>query len=112
MRLLLFLALLLPGALLAHEPGLITNVQIEISPGVNPWTNLNFNDDPNHFHFAIVTDRTGGARPGIFESAVDKVNLLQPEFVICVGDLIEGYTADEAELERQWDEFDSFVDRL
>jgi hypothetical protein len=41
-----------------------------------------------------------------------KVNLLQPAFVMSVGDLIEGYTEDRAELDRQWDEFQSFVGRL
>lgn len=107
-----FLSLLLPALLAAHDPGLISNMEVEIAPDINPWTNLDFNDDPDHFHFAVVTDRTGGARPGIFESAIDKLNLIQPEFVLCVGDLIQGYTEDEAELERQWDEFDSFVNRL
>ncbi|MSR83524.1 MAG: hypothetical protein EXS58_11485 [Candidatus Latescibacteria bacterium] len=112
MRHLLFLFLLFPALLDAHDPGLIANMEVEIAPDVNPWTHLNFNDDPTHFHFAVITDRTGGARPGVFESAVDKLNLLQPEFVLCVGDLIEGYTEDEAELERQWDEFDAFVNQL
>lgn len=59
---------------------------------VNPWNHLNLNNDPDNFQFAIVTDRTGGHRPGIFEDAIGKLNLLQPEFVMSLGDLIEGYT--------------------
>ena len=47
-----------------------------------PWTDRAWNDDPGLFHIAVVADRTGGARPGIFAAAVDKLNLLQPEFVI------------------------------
>ena len=43
---------------------------------------------------------------------VNKLNLLQPEFVISVGDLIEGYTENQKELNRQWDEFDGFVKQL
>lgn len=85
---------------------------IEQPAGPKPWTNLNFNDKPGQFQFVVVTDRTGGHRPGIFEKGVDKVNLLQPEFVISVGDLIEGYTTDTIEINRQWDEFNGFVNKL
>ena len=77
-----------------------------------PWTHLKFNDDPENFQFVIVTDRTGNHRPGVFLQVVDRVNLLQPEFVMSVGDLIEGYTEDLDEIERQWREFDGFVDAL
>ncbi|MEM9722106.1 MAG: metallophosphoesterase, partial [Bacteroidota bacterium] len=35
-----------------------------------------------------------------------------PEFVMSVGDLIEGYTEDEVEIDRQWEEFDGFIDEL
>lgn len=67
---------------------------------------------PEPLRFAIVSDRTGGHRPGVFERAVDKLNLLAPDFVICVGDLIEGYTTDTAEIDRQWAEFTGFSDTL
>ena len=77
-----------------------------------PWTSMEFNNAPENFQFAIVTDRTGGHRPGVFLDGVRKLNLLQPEFVMSVGDLIEGYTEDRAELRRQWEEFDGFVDQL
>ena len=34
-----------------------------------------------NFRFAILPDRNGGMRPGIFEDAVtQKLNLLQPAF--------------------------------
>ena len=74
-----------------------------------PWTSLAANDASDNFHFVIVSDRTGGARPGVFESAIPKVNLLEPAFVVSVGDLIEGYTDDQAQLDREWDEFEGFV---
>lgn len=80
--------------------------------GPVPWTSLDLNNNPKNFQFAIVTDRTGGHRPGVFMDAINKLNLLQPEFVMSVGDLIEGYTEDIDELNRQWDEFDSFVQQL
>jgi hypothetical protein len=83
-----------------------------VEGGPNPWTHLRINDDPERFQFAIVSDRTGGARPGIFEDAVTKLNLLQPEFVMSVGDLIQGGITDTGEIDRQWDEFDGFVQEL
>ena len=64
-------------------------IVVQIDPEKNPWIHLNLNNDPDHFQFAIVSDRTGGHRPGVFEDAVKKLNLLQPEFVMSVGDLIE-----------------------
>ncbi len=79
---------------------------------VNPWTHLSPCNNPDNFQFAIVADRTGGHREGIFADAVEKLNLLNPEFVVCIGDLIEGYTEDKTELARQWNELDSLVDEL
>jgi hypothetical protein len=84
-----------------------------LAPGEKtPRTDVPFDDAPDRFQFAVVTDRTGGHRPGIFEDAIAKLNLLRPEFVMSVGDLIEGYTEDESELDREWTEFQSFTARL
>lgn len=79
---------------------------------VNPWNNLKFNNAPSTFRFAIVSDRTGGARAGIFERAVDQLNLLQPEFVVSVGDLIQGGTEDLDKINKQWNEFNGIVAKL
>jgi len=87
-------------------------LQIDIPDGPKPWTSLNLNNDDDRFQFAIVTDRTGGHRPGVFLDGIRKLNLLQPEFVMSVGDLIEGYTEDLTELDRQWKEFQGFIDEL
>ncbi|MDO6747946.1 metallophosphoesterase [Gilvimarinus sp. 1_MG-2023] len=85
---------------------------IDHSLPVVPWTHLQLNNHPDAFQFAVVTDRTGGLRPGVFSQAVDKLNLLQPEFVVSVGDLIEGYTEDRAQLAAEWNAFDNMVERL
>lgn len=85
---------------------------IEKPEGATPWSSLDLNNNPCQFQFAIVTDRTGGHRPGIFLDGIKKLNLLQPEFVMSVGDLIEGYTEDLTELNRQWEEFDGFIEQL
>jgi hypothetical protein len=82
------------------------------SQDVNPWTHLDLKNRPENFQFAIVTDRTGGHRPGVFPSACRKLNLLQPEFVMSVGDLIEGATEDRQQLDTEWAEFNGFVDGL
>lgn len=57
-----------------------------------PWTHLNFQDDPEDFRFAIVPDRTGGDFRGAFTNALNCVNLMRPEFVMTVGDLVRGVT--------------------
>jgi predicted phosphodiesterase len=77
-----------------------------------PVTKKSFNDDSTTFRFAIVSDRNGGMRPGVFENAIDKLNLLQPEFVLSVGDLIDGYTEDANVWNAEWDEFDALVNKL
>ncbi len=79
---------------------------------LNPWTHLDLVNDPENFQFAIVTDRTGGHRAGVFPDAMGKLNLLQPEFVLSVGDLIEGYSGDRSVLDTEWDEFIGFVEEL
>jgi len=88
------------------------DLKIQVSKRANPWTHLNLYNNPDNFQFAIVSDRTGGHRAGVFADAVEKLNLLKPEFVVSIGDLIEGYIADDAGLNRQWDEFDSLVNKL
>ena len=78
-----------------------------------PWTSGAFRNDPENFQFAIIGDRTGGANAqGTFEMAVGQLNLLQPEFVINVGDIIEGYSDEKAELNAEWDEVDAMLGRL
>lgn len=64
------------------------------------------------FTFAIVSDRTGWHRDGVFESAIDRLNWLSPDFVMSVGDLIEGYLPMRGLAERQWDEIEQMVSAL
>ena len=59
-------------------------------PGEKPWSSDTFKDDPRAFQFVVIGDRTGGANAeDTFGIAMDQLNLLQPEFVINVGALIE-----------------------
>jgi len=95
----------------AHSP-FAEDFAPDVETEKKPWTSLDALNNPDAFQFAIVTDRTGGHRDGIFEDGVKKLNLLQPEFVMSVGDLIEGYTEDLAEIDKQWVEFTGFTAQL
>ncbi|MCF2502107.1 PA14 domain-containing protein [Dyadobacter sp. CY107] len=104
--------LLLGLSLTAQAQVKTDSVFIAEHDSVNPWTNTKFYNRPENFQFAIVSDRTGGHRPGIFESGLQKVNQLMPEFVLSVGDFIEGYTRDTTEINAQWKEIQGFVGQL
>jgi hypothetical protein len=82
-------------------------------PDAKPWTSEDFRNNPDNFQFAIIGDRTGGANvEGTFELAMSQINLLQPEFVINVGDIIEGYTENKEELHAEWDEVSDMLNTL
>jgi 3',5'-cyclic AMP phosphodiesterase CpdA len=87
-------------------------VVFKIEEGSKPYPHLHFKNDPDEFQFAIITDNAGGARPGVFAKAVEMVNLLQPEFVVNAGDLIEGYSDDEEQIRAWWQEVDESLDPL
>ncbi len=78
-----------------------------------PWTDKQFQNDSANFRFVIIGDRTGGAnQQGTFALAMNQLNLLLPEFVINVGDMIEGYSEEKAELNAEWDEADALLNKL
>lgn len=67
---------------------------------------------PDEFSFVLLADRTGMARPGVFERAVEVTNLLHPAFAIQLGDTVEGYSDDASEVEEMWDEVDAITAKL
>ncbi|MBS0361112.1 MAG: metallophosphoesterase [Proteobacteria bacterium] len=75
--------------------------------GPKPWTATPFDDGPEKFSFAVVTDLYSGYRKGVFEVAAAELGLLRPAFVMTIGDQIEGGTEDKARLNAEWDEFDA-----
>ena len=77
-----------------------------------PVTKKPLNNSAATFRFAIVSDRNGGMRKGVFDQAIKDLTILQPEFVISVGDLINGYTEDPKTWNQEWNEFDSLVNQL
>lgn len=88
------------------------NFSHDISSGPTPWSHENFNDRNDQFTFAIISDLNGGEREGIFSVAVEQVNLFRTEFVLSVGDLIDGGTEDETQLTKEWESFDQRATRL
>ena len=77
----------------------------DLKGNAKPWTNERFLDDPQEFHFAVIGDLTGGERKGFYAKGVEALNLLRPEFVMSVGDLVAGGGVPRAELKKQWDSF-------
>ncbi|HJO24460.1 MAG: metallophosphoesterase [Myxococcota bacterium] len=87
-------------------------IEVTAPEGKAPWTGLEARDADSDFHFVVVTDRTGEHRDGVFAGAMPKIDLVEPAFVVSVGDLIEGYTEDRADLLEQWQEIDGYVRSL
>lgn len=55
--------------------------------------------------FAVIGDRTGGHEPGIHGEIITEIERMRPDFVVGVGDMIEGYTADIKAVEKEWKEY-------
>jgi hypothetical protein len=66
------------------------------------------------FRIAILPDRTTGRDWGLpyLEAAVRDLNRIRPDAVFTVGDMIQGYTRDEAEWDRQAAQWKSITDGL
>lgn len=56
-----------------------------------------------NFNFVVLGDRTANAKTEVFELIIDEIKILNPDFLINVGDLIEGYTDDANTIESEWD---------
>ena len=113
-HLLAFLCVACCGLLVlaAGEPAARPSIQSPLTVSPLPWTDKPLANEPGTFHFAIVADLAGGERQGVFNQAVTTLNLLQPEFVMSVGDYVQGYVADARTLDAQWKSFQARLDKL
>ena len=68
---------------------------------------LTLNNPP--IRFAVIGDRTDHATPGVYEEIVAEIENMKPDFVITVGDAIQGYTTDTLTLKSEWDEYLSII---
>lgn len=80
-----------------------------VTSSAKPWTIEPKPKPDGDFTFAIISDLTGDERAGIFSVAVEQLKLLRPEFIMSVGDLIEGGTEDTLQLKKEYDYFDERV---
>jgi predicted phosphodiesterase len=62
--------------------------------------------------FAVIGDRTGTAQPGIYEEIISEIERLKPDFVLTVGDMIEGPVSDTIETNRRWEEYKSLISKI
>lgn len=113
MRSLIVLCALVGGvSAAAAQSSAVITPHTDLADGPAPWTSLEALDADAQFHFIVVSDRTGGERKGPWADAMAKINLMQPSFVVSVGDLIQGGTKDPAQLDAEWDELVGMVDTL
>ena len=70
-------------------------------------------EEKDAFTFVVFGDRTGGPAEGVavLDQAVSEVNLLEPDLVMTVGDLIQGYN-EEPEWLAEMREFKGIMDKL
>jgi hypothetical protein len=104
MRLGLLLVIVLIGC--QNHKGSRAIFKHDIQDGPTPWTREPSPSTDSSFTFAIISDLNGGEREGIFDIAIQQINLFNPAFILSVGDLIDGGTEDVAELEAQFNRFD------
>jgi hypothetical protein len=58
--------------------------QSQVDSEVKPWNHSQFDNQHDKFTFAVFSDLTGGERDGIFEVAIEQLNLLRPELIVNV----------------------------
>lgn len=80
--------------------------------GKTPWISGTVDAAEDKFTFAVISDLNGGERAGVFDVAVAQLNLLRPEFIVSVGDLIDGGTTDRVTFTREFDSFDARAAKL
>jgi len=67
--------------------------------------------EPDEVRFIVFGDSQFG-NPPEFEQMIHEAELLRPEFVIQVGDLINGYTYDKEQLRKEWRSFKNQISPL
>ncbi|THF74720.1 metallophosphoesterase family protein [Cohnella fermenti] len=63
------------------------------------------------YSFAVMGDRCGMSIDGVFEQGLEVLRDMKPDFVLFVGDLIEGYWRDPASAHEEWDYIDARIER-
>lgn len=80
-----------------------------ISTDKRPWFGQLPESLTGNFSFAVMGDRCGMMTAGVFEQALGLLKDLRPDFVLFVGDLVEGYWKDPAKAREEWDYIDGQI---
>jgi 3',5'-cyclic AMP phosphodiesterase CpdA len=83
----------------------------ELNTPNKPWTYEPTGEAEGQFTFAVIGDLNSGERAGVLEVAVEQLNLLRPEFILSIGDLVEGGTEDTVQLKQEYEFFDQRVSK-
>ncbi len=83
----------------------------ELTSEVRPWNHDEFDVENDKFTFGVFSDLNGGERDGVFNVAMAQLSLLRPEFILSIGDLIDGGTEDRIRLKAEWDSFVQRADK-
>ncbi len=62
--------------------------------------------------FAVLGDRTGGHQPGVHGQVLEEIERMKPDFVVGVGDMIEGYSNDTTAVKAEWREYMGLLEAL
>ncbi len=105
-------AVALPSVALSSETGAEGEAfASDVPNGAFPWTMTpDLTNRP--LGFTIVGDNTAFGRPGVFDRAMEQVSWLKPDFVLSVGDIIEGYHEEQAVIDQQWNEVERSIAKL
>jgi hypothetical protein len=107
---LLCIVLAVAGCATQH-PSVDPSVDTISAPNLGgPWTT-----DPGKFTFTVIGDRTDEGDKSqlhFFDRAMEEIALQRPDFVITVGDQIQGYTEDTAVADSQWTDLHNRLAKL
>ena len=112
LKYLLFLSLSLVLTLAALAP---VHAEVPVMPpGKIPLLDGTWALDSAKFSFAILGDKTSGGEGKwpIYDRAVDGINSLAPDFVITVGDQIDGHMKARALWDEEWAEYFEHARRI
>ncbi|WNC72999.1 metallophosphoesterase [Thalassotalea psychrophila] len=90
------------------NPDLSSDISPEINTESIQSQKTNFSSptaDEQLVRFAIIGDLTGGERSGVFNVGAQSIYAMKPDFIMSIGDLIEGGTEDIAKMDKEWSTF-------
>ncbi len=106
-----FFSLTVVLILIQCTPKSATPFRHDLSQNRKPWSAEPIGKPEDQFTFAIIGDLNSGERAGVLEVAVEQINLLRPEFILSIGDLVEGGTEDTTQLKKEYDHFDARISK-